>query len=330
MTPEKRWSGRGRRPGQRAPAGAAQQTAASTRDVKRMRAEKDTLAEQHYPRDEVRDFVNRYYDPESYRDLEGKDNVYLVMPSTSGRNTIPRTFAERLARDYGGEVLENVARPLSAVEAKSMGVVAKITGTRRYELTHDLAPYRGKNIVIVDDVENTGYSVRGLQRALAEQGIGETRRVALGVAEGEPIRPADLDRLSRKLAATLGEDYTNVRSDVETVLGTVNRKLGADLERRLGAKDGGRVARLIYDRIRSEAEGRPTPPHPGAGLLPGEGGAVRGAGGSPLPVEQVAANPEAAAEAGIHPGGVPGNARLAGGEDAPLRRKPGEGERGGT
>src|SRR5262249_5944477 len=76
-------------------------------DVKALRRHKEHLRAAVYPKEDVRKFVDRYYRPERYEALRGKDTIYLAMPSTSGKNTIPIEFARRLKKDYGGEIVWN-------------------------------------------------------------------------------------------------------------------------------------------------------------------------------------------------------------------------------
>ncbi|MGV3723219.1 MAG: phosphoribosyltransferase family protein [Actinomycetota bacterium] len=211
----------------------ARRAFSSSRDVKAMRLSKDGLSRNGFPPDDVEAFVDQWYRQENYERLRGQDNVYLVMPSTTGQNTIPLAFAERLAKEFGGEVVDRYARPLSTKEAKSRGVLDKLRQPTDYTLTRDLSLLRGRNIIVVDDVLNTGDTMIGLSRALRKQDVVPSGTAVLGASEGHPASTADLNRLARRLAAELGLDYNRVRADVELVFTGAYRKYTGDLERLL-------------------------------------------------------------------------------------------------
>jgi hypothetical protein len=80
----------------------------STNAVKEMRQQKNALNLENYPQQGVEGFVSTYYRPENYEWLAGQENVYLLQPSTSGRNKIPYYFAWRLRNDFGGEIVDFV------------------------------------------------------------------------------------------------------------------------------------------------------------------------------------------------------------------------------
>jgi len=121
--------------------------------------------------------------------LKGKDNVYVLMPSSSGENKIPSVLAARLQRDFGGLIVD-AAENNSTQQSKNLR-----TFTRKLQNPRVMAPlpdvdpslYRapGKNTVIVDDIHTTGDSSRTLRQALGLP--DQTRTVALAVAQ--PYRP---------------------------------------------------------------------------------------------------------------------------------------------
>lgn len=190
----------------------------TTKDVKLIRREKDALAEKNYPKSEVTNFVEKHYAPGNYQNLKGQDNVYLVMPSTSGRNTIPRELAKLLHKDFGGEIVQDFAIPLNTVEAKKKGGLGKITNPARYEITKDLSVYKDKNIVIVDDVLNTGDTVQGLRRELAKQGLKDTQIAAIGASGIYLTTPRTIERIAEKLANLNDLDYNKVHEEIKPVL----------------------------------------------------------------------------------------------------------------
>ena len=65
----------------------------------------------------VRDFAA----PGAYDHLRGQDNVFLVVPSTTGRNKLPYYFAKHLQDEYGGEIATGWADPLVREKASMKG-----------------------------------------------------------------------------------------------------------------------------------------------------------------------------------------------------------------
>lgn len=190
----------------------------STKDVKELRRGKDALTENQFQKPEVEKFVEDNYKPQNYENLQGRDNVFLVMPSTSGRNTIPRELAKQLQKDFGGEIVQDFALPLNLLEAKNKGGLGKLTNPASYELTKDLSAYAGKNVVIVDDVLNTGDTVQGLRRELGKQGINETQIAALGASGIYLTTPRTVERIAQKLSNLTKKDYNTVLADIRPAL----------------------------------------------------------------------------------------------------------------
>jgi hypothetical protein len=261
----------------------------STKAEKELRRLKGEARDRGYPPDEVKKLVDQFYQKHRYQDLEGRDNVYLVMPSTSGTNTLPAEFARRLQEDYGGQVVNGFAAPLEQTEAKLKTVLEKLRSPAGYQVIQDLAPYRGKHVVIVDDALTTGESVQGLRAALAAHGIPETGLSVLSSSDPYLVRPADMEALAKQLAAKTGEPYNEVQPHVERYFTGSFRGL---VRRAITEAGDPEVARGIYDHIRGS--GPPPPALPGdgggAGPLqpgPGAGGAPAGAGVRSGPVSPV-------------------------------------------
>lgn len=189
-----------------------------TKDVKELRRAKNDLIEADYPKAEVEKFVDKYFEPKNYATLEGKDNVYFVMPSTSGQNTIPRELAKRLQQTFGGKIVQNFARALNKTESKRKGGLKKISNPAQYELTKDVTAFTGKNLVIVDDVLNTGDTVEGLRRELNKQGFGEAQIAVLGTAGIYTTTPRTIERIAEKLAKLNKLPYDQVLEDIRPAL----------------------------------------------------------------------------------------------------------------
>lgn len=167
---------------------------------------------------QVNDVLIKYYTPSEYQELAGrKDNVYVVVPSTSGKNPIPRKFADQLAKDFGGEVVDDWGRPIATKESKQkLNFLDKADEPARYDLGDtDLSRFKGKNVIIVDDVFSTGDSVEGVRQALAQQGIKKTRVASLISTDPRFASPRDIDWFSDELARTLGKNRSEVRQTAQ-------------------------------------------------------------------------------------------------------------------
>lgn len=221
----------------------------NTTDVKTLRKGKNELAEKDFPKAEVKKFVEANYSKEKFADLSGRENVFLVMPSTSGRNTIPRELAKRLQTDFGGEIVQSFARPMNLIEAKNKSKIGKINNPAVYELTKDLSKYKGKNVVIVDDVLNTGDTVAGLRRELERQGIPQTQIAALGTASIYTTTPRTVERIAEKLSNLTKTDYNTVYRDIAPALENTFAQYSHYVETAIKGYTAGKV----YDALKESS-----------------------------------------------------------------------------
>lgn len=181
---------------------------------------KKALKDAGYPRQQTEELVDSIYRPARARNslgvgLSGKENVYLVMPSTSGKNIIPKIIAERLERDFKGVIVTDFAIPIHEKEAKLRTGLEKIANPSEYEIVKDLTPYQGKNIVLVDDAFTTGDSSFPLRGAIEAAGLSPVKILVL-VAE-EPSTPSvyQIGRGIKKVAQYAGVDPQSLVSDFE-------------------------------------------------------------------------------------------------------------------
>lgn len=195
-----------------------------TKDVVGMKKEKMQLFENHYVHEQVVEYVNNFYRAGSYSYLQGKDNCFFVMPSTSGINTIPVEFAKRLKSDFGGIIVDNYAIPLHLLEAKSKGFIGKIRSPSRYRVIKNLGKYFGKISVMVDDVLNTGESVAALKRELMKHGIKINSVAVLGISESRTVCENDISRFTDKLARCLGMESSVLKTKVDMVFAGHNKQ----------------------------------------------------------------------------------------------------------
>lgn len=183
----------------------------STKDLKTMRKGKDALAAAGYPPDQVATFVDSYYKPEMYMPLlQHEDIVYLVMPSTTGKNTVPNVLAARLKHDFGGEIVEGLGSPTHLSEAKCRsGFITRLKEPSGYTLNEQVGDLEamGKHVVVVDDVFNTGESTAAFGRELKERGININNTAVLGASDTRLANDRDITRLANRTRAVLNLQY---------------------------------------------------------------------------------------------------------------------------
>jgi hypothetical protein len=104
----------------------------SSSEVGAIKTGKETLRAQGYPVASVFEFVDRFLKPSNFQHLSGRENVFLVAPSTSRTNLIPLVFAQKLATEFGGTVVNGWATPLSTTKAAKKGGIGKIREPVRF------------------------------------------------------------------------------------------------------------------------------------------------------------------------------------------------------
>jgi hypothetical protein len=209
-------------------------------DVKQLRQEKNQVGGREYHLPDVEELVNRHYKREDFAPhFEGKDNVFLPMPSTSGRNIIPHVFANRLQKDFGGLVIPHSAYATHTTEAKHRTGIQKFQEGSGYDMLEDLSKHRGKNIYSVDDVFTTGESVRAYRNAVQSQSGIVPHVAVLGSADKTFVRDSDLRRLSQKLS--LAEHAKSSGHSPETIFPIIKQKLSG-----LGRHASNQIERSIF------------------------------------------------------------------------------------
>ncbi|MEZ5325817.1 MAG: hypothetical protein R3F19_12235 [Verrucomicrobiales bacterium] len=188
--------------------------ATSTRRVKDLRKRKDELYLRGMPAGEVVQLVRDFSATGAYEHLRGQDNVFLVAPSTTGRNKLPYYFAKQLQQEYGGDVATGWAVPIVRTKAAMKGGMEKMQNPARFApLDASLARIpRHANLVLVDDVVTTGETTDALRELLEMRGIHVDNVVSLGQSELRKVSMRDIDRIDHKL----GEP--SVRQEIEGVL----------------------------------------------------------------------------------------------------------------
>ena len=189
----------------------------SSFQVGAIKSGKEILRAQGYPVASVFEFVDRFLKPSNFQHLCGRENVFLVAPSTSRTNLIPLVFAQKLAATFGGSVVNGWATPLSTTKAAKKGGIGKIREPVRFAenaamlATLKTPPHR--NFVLVDDVVTTGETADALRDSLSRHGLQLNEVASLGQAEMRKVTTRDIERL----AAKLGEP--SLRAEIALVLG---------------------------------------------------------------------------------------------------------------
>ena len=176
----------------------------SSLNVIAIKEQKELLRTQGYPANEVLDFVNRFFKPEHFEHLRGRDNVFIVAPSTSRTNIVPLVLATELAERFGGTVVTRWATALSVTKAAKKGGIGKIREPVRFEATNperlrSLAAQPHGHFVVVDDVVTTGETTDALREILLQHGVKTQQIVSLGQAEMRKVTSRDIERLADKL-----------------------------------------------------------------------------------------------------------------------------------
>ena len=229
--------------------------------------QKLALRQKKYPIREVNKLLDDNFDVSRYSSLQGKDNIYIVAPSTSGKNTIPFQMAKRLQAQYGGEVFDEAVLGIGKTEAKGKNFLEKALSKSEFELGLDESVLRGKNVVLVDDIFTSGGTVKGINDVFATKGIAVDDIAVLSAGDVRFASQKDLARITKKLSEKVGIDEIEAKSLVDNLDGI--SKTGANqIELNLN-----RNPQKIYDRLRETSGAARRTQRPPSG-----GAAVKGAG----------------------------------------------------
>lgn len=119
-------------------------------------------------------YTKSVFKPSKYSSLKGKDNLYFVMPSSSG-NQFPYALATILKENFGGEIIADYADQVHKGHVKGLFGVSKVVASRSYEITErfkkNIDSYKNKTIVLVDDLISTGVTIDSLRFELCKAGL---------------------------------------------------------------------------------------------------------------------------------------------------------------
>lgn len=228
----------------------------SSNNTKCIKQEKEKLIQAGYPVSSVIEFIKTYLNVEAYRlALEKQDNIYLVMPSTSGRNIIPKYVAARLQYEFGGQIIVDFARPMHETKTANLSAIGKIREQRVYEVRKQ--PFKdlnikNKNLVLVDDVVSTGVSIKALEKALNESGIQVTTVLSIAQTDKRITSKRDIERFAEKLEQEKNSAH-NVKNDVALLFkGTLKHHLNT-IEREITGPKKSNYRREVYEYVKREA-----------------------------------------------------------------------------
>jgi len=128
----------------------------------------------NYARDKVKHLVETSKIPlKNFTSLEEQDNIYLVVPSSTG-NMFPKALAKILQNRFGGQIEDNWAVQDHTSKIKKLSMADKVFEERSYTLKNEFLAskaWNGKNIVLVEDVIDTGRTMDALREKLNNAGI---------------------------------------------------------------------------------------------------------------------------------------------------------------
>ena len=230
----------------------------STNNTRDLIEEKKILRGKGFPEKETRSLVEKYYDEKAYEAvLKEKDNVYLIMPSTSGENTIPYAFAELLKKKYKGEILASgsYSAAMSVNEAKNKpGYIKKLSDPSSFIVKRKvLEKYRNKNLVLVDDILTSGESAEAMTEALWANGKYFFILAVLGAAYGgKAANVKTYKKLAKSIALKLDlnekEVYDSAIEAHPAAFDNLLEKAAFEAERSKPK------AEKVYELIRNKAE----------------------------------------------------------------------------
>jgi hypothetical protein len=235
--------------------------AASSMDVKTLRADKDAWAASGYTVEGADRIVRKYYKPGRYENLP-KEAVLVPVPSTSGRNILPEILAGAIAKDYGQPVmLDQLAVNTAATESKrKLELWQKLGDPVEYEpVPENIAKLQalGRPVVIVEDVHNTGESWLQFAKVLRDSGVDVRGVATLATTDARVTSPRDIERLSQKVATATGRPLDNVLPLMQSMFGGTYKQFFNKAEQTVSRKpaDAKRLVELAESRASASAPG---------------------------------------------------------------------------
>lgn len=196
-------------------------------------------------------FVKEWINRERYRVLESKDNIYLVMPSSSG-NQFPLALANELKNSFGGQVITDFASQKHESGIKHLSGVKKVLTERTYTVNDSfkksVEDLKGKNIVLVDDLVSTGITMDSFRRELNSFGIKANYICSLVNTSSSLANDNSIMKLAQSVAPHDPEYFEKMSSVLHNSLS------GAlfHLQRGIKSKDDSDAVKEFIDKKYSE------------------------------------------------------------------------------
>jgi DNA repair protein RadC len=223
--------------------------------VHELRAQKTTWLAAGATEEGARSIVSSHYKEGSFAAIQPGD-VLVPIPSTSGRNILPRALAERIAAERGAEIFGGtVAQNTALEESKNKtGFWRKVEDPVRYVADAGLpvlAAY-GRPVWIVEDVHNTGESWLAFADLLRGAGIQVRGVAALTASDTRRSSARDVERISEKVAAQTGVSLDDVQPLMQGFFRGTFKQWTNKAEREISGKPA--AARRLFDLAARRAE----------------------------------------------------------------------------
>lgn len=148
-------------------------------------------------------YVKGVFDSSKYNPLKGKDNFFLVMPSSSG-NQFPLALALELKDNFGGRIITDFAEQKHESGIKKLSGIKKVLADRSFSLSRDfinnIELLKGKNIVLVDDLISTGITIDFLRIELNKAGIKTDYICSLVSTSASLTTDNSVEKLAKRVA----------------------------------------------------------------------------------------------------------------------------------
>ena len=200
-------------------------------DTKELRREKSAILGDQ---EKTEILVAKYYKKSDFDEIRySENNIYITVPSTSGGNFIPLSFAKKLKSDFGGDMIvgDKFFKAKANDEAKNKrAFIKKLEDPSEFEIKKNvtLPNLSNKNIVIiVDDTFTTGETVLGFRLALKENGIIPSMAVTLGQSTKELsiAKDEDYEAFAKKISALTNTNLDENLNIIKIALGGASQAL---------------------------------------------------------------------------------------------------------
>ena len=175
----------------------------SSHDVPIFKLAKEALRARDFPLEESQAVVRQFFDPKRFEHLRDSPQpiAYLVVPSTSGTNILPRIVAEELSAYYPGEIVQGWATPESRTRNALKSSIRKLREPAHFNVIQEVVDRLPTNarLVLVDDEVTTGGSARALRHLLSLHNRSVDDVLSLGQSELRKVNARDIDRVVEKL-----------------------------------------------------------------------------------------------------------------------------------